>query len=507
MLRSLTLLVLMPIVGFSFAADAAEPLSQADRPASPNILFIIADDASRSFGEAYHYDWVKTPNIDRLAKEGLVFDNAYVATSKCAPCRAAILTGRNPWQLEEAGNHQAHFPPQYAAFSEALKRSGVHTGSAGKTWGPGSAKDKDGKPRDFALTAVKGNARKSVGDALRAHLESRPADAPFFFWYGSSDPHRPYEAGSGLAAGKKLSDIDRVPAYWPDNDIVRSDMLDYAIEVERFDAQVGELLKALDESGETANTLVIVTSDHGMPFPRVKGHTYEEAHHVPLVMRWPQGIVKPGRRVTEFVSCIDFAPTFLELMGVSPAESGLEPMTGKSLTDLFKGEPKTDRSFVIIGRERNDVFARPGSEYGLGYPARGIRQGNLLYVWNFAPDRWPCGDPDLGLKDTDAGPTKKLIEEREQDDVYWQQAFGKRPAEQLFNVVQDPDCMTNLIDNPDFAKSRNQLRELLMSELKKQADPRVLGQGDVFEGYPSVKKIPAGWDKASKGSPDSIKQR
>ena len=118
---ALTALMLAPFL----AARAADATA-----ARPNVLFIIADDASRHFGEAYGCQWVKTPNIDRLAKQGLVFDNAYTPTSKCAPSRAAILTGRNPWQLEDAANHQPYFPAKFMAFSEALAKAGIQTGGA-----------------------------------------------------------------------------------------------------------------------------------------------------------------------------------------------------------------------------------------------------------------------------------------------------------------------------------------------------------------------------------------
>ena len=372
--------MLLAMVMGAGALTAAEP--------RPNILFIIADDASQKLGQTYGCDWIKTPNIDRLAREGLAFDNAYVPTSKCAPTRAAILTGRNPWQLEAAGNHQSFFPAKFVTFGDALKKAGVYGGSAGKLWGPGIAEDAAGKKRDFGLPGPRRGGKP--GELFAQFLKARPSGAPFFYWHGSGDPHRSYEAGSGLAAGKKLTDIDHVPAYWPDNDVVRGDMLDYAVEVERFDTHVGELLAALDASGEAANTLVIVTSDHGMPFPRVKGHTYDDAHRVPLVMRWPEGIVKPGRRVSELVSAIDFAPTFLELEGVAGAEAGMAPITGHSLVDLLKDEAKTERPFVIIGRERNDVLARPGTEHGLGYPARGIRQGDYLFVRNLRPIAGPA---------------------------------------------------------------------------------------------------------------------
>ena len=472
---ALTALMLAP----SFAARAADATA-----ARPNVLFVIADDASRHFGEAYGCKWVKTPNIDRLAKQGLVFDNAYTPTSKCAPSRAAILTGRNPWQLEDAANHQPYFPAKFMAFSEALAKAGIQTGGAGKTWGPGEAKLADGRQRDFALGGG-GKDADNPGAGLTAFLKKRTPGTSFFYWFGSHNPHRSYKRDSGIDAGKKPADIERVPAYWPDNDLIRRDMLDYAIEVEAYDAQVGSLLAALEDSGEAKNTLVIVTSDHGMPFPRVKGHTYDDAHHIPFVASWPAGIAKPGRRVAEFISFIDLAPTFLELLGGNGATQGMSPITGRSFTDLLRGAAKAERGFVIVGRERNDVLARPGSPAGLGYPARAIRSSNLFYVHNFEPDRWPCGNPELGTKDTDASPSKTLATESGEKDPFWQHSFGKRPAEQLFDLSNDPDCVVNLAANPAFAEKLAALRETLMSELKKQNDPRALGQGDVFDQYPS----------------------
>ena len=484
MKRQTTLIRCTALICVGYASLAA-----AD--SRPNFLFIIADDASLHFGETYGCKWAKTPNIDRLAREGLAFDNAYVATSKCAPCRASILTGRNPWQLEEAANHQNHFPSKFTSFGDALAKHGVLGGSCGKLWGPGSAKDADGKNRDFGLPSA--GSRNTPGATFANFLNARQPDQSFFYWYGSGDPHRPYVAGAGAAAGKKVGDIDRVPAYWPDNETVRNDMLDYAMEIEAFDNQVGELLAALEESGQADNTLVIVTSDHGMPFPRVKGHTYDDAHHVPLVMRWPNEIKDPGCRVPDLVSFIDFAPTFLELAGVTQQAAGMQPITGHSLTDLLNNKPDVDRSFVIIGRERNDVYARRVSPYGLGYPARGIRMGQYLLIKNFAPDRWPCGDPDLGLLDTDGSPTKTLLEDLGQDDPYWQHSFGKRQSEQLFDVSSDPDCVKNLIDDPGHAEDATKLRQTLMAELERQQDPRILGTGDSFDQYTSIKPIPANW--------------
>ena len=461
---------------------AASPDGAPRAPTRTNVLFCIADDASH-FG-ASGCSWVKTPNIDRLAQRGLVFERAYTPTAKCAPSRAAILTGRNPWQLEEAGNHQSYFPAKFKAFTEALAGAGVAVGAEGKFWGPGIATNAAGGPRTWGIQPAAGGKRRA---GFEAFLQARDRSKPFFYWFGSHNPHRPYKKDSGLAAGRKVSEVDRVPGCWPDNGVVRADMLDYAAEVAAFDEEVGEHLRALEAAGESDRTLVIVTSDNGMPFPRSKGHTYDIANHMPFVACWPLGIAHPGTRRAEFVSFIDLAPTFLELLGVAPGAAGMAPLTGRSFTDLLRGEPQGERSFVILGRERNDVDARPGTEAGLGYPSRALREGDWFYIHNFAPERWPCGNPELGLKDTDNGPTKKLLEDAGEQDRFWQLCFGKRPAEEFYDLSADPDCLKNLAADASCREKMAAQREKLLAELRRQADPRVLGQGDVFDRYPSAK--------------------
>ena len=246
----------------------------------PNILFCIADDAGMHMG-AYGCNWVHTPAFDRVAREGLVFYRAFTPNAKCAPSRACILTGRNSWQLEEAANHQTYFPARFKTCWEALRDAGYHTGYTAKGWAPGDPGTVDGKPRE--LTGKRYSSRTldpptpqinncDYAGNFAEFLDDRPADAPFCFWYGSTEPHRPYEYGSGVSkADKKPSDIDSVPSIWPDNEVVRNDLLDYALEIEHFDQHVSAMLEMLEERGELDNTIVVVTSGNGMPFPRAKG--------------------------------------------------------------------------------------------------------------------------------------------------------------------------------------------------------------------------------------------
>jgi arylsulfatase A-like enzyme len=476
-------------------AFAGSGASAAETRPPVRVLFCIADDASPHLG-AYGCTWAKTPAIDRLAREGVAFDRAYTPTAKCSPSRAAILTGRYPWQLGAAANHNPFFPPQFKAFTEALADAGVAVGAAGKFWSPGVAKTADGADRTWGIGPPGLGRPSQAASRYKEFLAGLPADKPAFFWFGSTNPHRSYARDAGLAAGKKPADIDRVPGFWPDNEIVRRDMLDYATRIEAFDAEVGALLDALEASGQANETIVIVTSDHGMPFPRVKGHCFEAAHRVPLVVRWPG---KPGnRRVAEFVNFVDLAPTFLELFGIQPAASGLQPITGRSVADLLRGDfaAGVARDATIIGRERNDVAGRGDSQFGLGYPARGIRDGRFLYVKNFAPDRWPCCDPDKGLSDTDPGPTKSIIAAAGQLDRHWNLCFGLRPGEELYDVEQDPDCLKNLARDKAHAADRARLEARLMNALREQQDPRVLGGGDAFDDYPAPPYAKKPWAKA-----------
>jgi len=161
--------------------------------------------------------------------------------------------------------------------------------------------------------------------------------------------------------------------------------------------------------------------------------------------------------------------------------------------------------FVIAGRERYVVDARPGSPAGLGCPVRSIRVGTMLYVHNFEPDRWPYRDVDLGLTDTDNSPTKQLIETLGDQSPVWQQAFGRRPAKQLFDIEKDPDCVKNHAVDPEFKTEVASLIEKLMSELKAQGDPRVLGQGAIFDQNPSPRRKLA-LDAAKNQGPDNANQ-
>ena len=462
----------------------------------PNILFCIADDASYPHMGAYGCSWVKTPGFDRVARDGILFNRCYTPNAKCAPSRSCIITGRNSWQLEEAANHIPYFPAKFKSYAEVLTENGYHVGYTAKGWAPGNPGTIDGKERELVGTPfnnnetnvpAKGISRKDYSANFKDFLTVRPEGKPFCFWYGSHEPHRGYEYESGVKkGGKKLTDVDKVYKFWPDNKIVRNDLLDYAFEIEYFDKHLREMLKTLEKRGELDNTLVIVTADNGMPFPRIKGQEYEYSNHLPLAIMWKNGIKKPGRVIDDFVNFIDFTPTYLELAGVKQKQSGMQPIEGKSLTDIFysgkTGIVNPKRDHVLIGKERHDV----GRPHDWGYPIRGIVKGDYLYVQNFEPERWPGGNPETGYLNCDGSPTKtECLKARKQTgkQKYWQMSFDKRPSEELYQIVKDPECIHNLADKPKYESLKSKLKKQLFAELKKQGDPRMFGKGHVFDEY------------------------
>lgn len=475
------------LLGGNWGARAAE---------RPNILFAIADDWSYGHAGAYGCTWIDTPSFDRVAREGILFQHAYTPNAKCAPSRATILTGRYSWQLEEAGNHMALFPSKFGGFVERLADDGYSAGYTGKGWGPGIANDATGKPRritgrSFGKRTAKPRARGISKNDYAANfadfLKQVPEGRPWVFWYGATEPHRGYEYQSGVRLGKRLEDIERVPGYWPDNDNTRHDMLDYAVEVEHYDMHLGKILRLLEESGQLENTLVVATSDHGMPFPRVKGQAYLHSNHIPLAMRWPRGISGSNRVVEDFVNFTDLAPTFLEAAGVAEPGPIMQPISGSSLFDIFQssasGIVNADRDHVLVGKERHDV----GRPHNWGYPIRGICTRDWLYLKNYEVDRWPAGNPETGYLNCDGSPLKtNVLELRRngQESRWWELCFGKRPEEEFFNLAVDQDCVTNLVGAERYADQLQQLRDQMVSELTAQGDPRMVGEGHIFDDYP-----------------------
>lgn len=459
-------LLLLLVAGLCRAADR------------PNILLLIADDQSWCH-TGYNGDpAIHTPALDRIAREGAIFSQAHCVAASCTPSRAALLTGRPIWQLEEGAVLWGTLPAKFRTYPEMLADVGYVVGFAGKGWAPG-----DFRPGGRTVNPAGPNFK-----SFDAFLAEVPKDKPFCFWFGSHHPHRPYKPGSGIAAGVDPAKV-RVPPMLPDVPEVRSDVATYLNEIQKFDAECAEILASLEKSGRLENTLIVATSDNGMPFPRGKATLYEYGSHMPMAVRWP-GHVKAGRRVDDYVSLMDLCPTFLEAAGVNvPAET-----VGRSLVPLLTAEgsghldPARDR--VYLGNERH-ANVRPEH---VGYPRRAVRTAEFLYVRNYEVDRWPAGDPPkFGDVDPSNGKSgddlsKDFLLEHRDDPKYkplFDAAFAKGPGEELYDLKADPDGMKNVAGDPKYAEAKAKLSADLQHHLEATHDPRALTSRPApFDGYP-----------------------
>jgi N-sulfoglucosamine sulfohydrolase len=501
-----------------------------------NILFVFADDWGRyasayakADGKASINDVIKTPNVDRIAREGALFRRAFVNAPSCTPCRSSMLSGRYFFQTGRGAIlNGAVWDPAIPSFPLMLRDAGYHIGKSYKVWGPGTPADapfggqqyayeKAGRaPNNFSEEATKmvadgltvEAAREKILDQVRGNFDAFLADRkpgqPWLYFFGPTTTHRTWIKGSG----KKLWGIEpealegRMPEFMPDVPEVREDVADYLGECQAVDAYLGALLKKVEDAGELENTVVVVTGDHGMPgVPGGKCNLIDHGTAVALVIRWPGG--KAGRVVEDFVCMPDMAPTFLEIGGVTPPTG----LYGRSLVPLLTseqaGQIDPTRSWVITGRERHVAAAR---EENRPYPMRALRTDGFLYIRNFAPERWPMGAPYAAAQpgsppsreeletntfaaypDMDASPTKSwLIWQRDEPAWKWHFdfAFGKRPGEELYDLRLDPNESHNVAADPAYTADKEKMSAQLLQTLTAAGDPRVTGDGQTFEQSP-----------------------
>ena len=502
----------------------------------PNILFAFADDWGR-YASIYKNienasplnNLISTPNIDRIAKEGALFTNALVPAPTCTPCRSSVLSGRYFWQTRLGAILQgAVWDENIPSYPRILENAGYHTGATYKVWGPGVCVDttpygdeshyyqklgasfggfsfvvnkkvNEGKSIDQSKEVLYDEVRNN----FNSFMEDRKKDQPFCYWWGPTNTHREWQKGSG----KRFWDIEPndlkglMPKNFPDVHDVREDVADYLGECQAFDRGLGVLIKELEESGELDNTLIVVSGDHGIPgFPMAKANLYGVGCEVSLMARLPEEI-KAGLVINDMTNLMDLAPTFLEASGCEIEAT----MSGKSLWPRLTGKSgHKEDDWVITGRERHVGNAR---DKNLPYPHRAIRTQDYLYIYNFHPERWPMGDPkgmdDLNAPaiewdkiendtrtvypDIDAGPTKAwMIHNRNQAEHTdnFQRGFGKRPHCELFDLKKDRDQLHNVANDSNYNEIKNRLHDLLMSELKKQKDPRVCEGNCRYESSP-----------------------
>lgn len=501
---------------------------QPEQHSRPNILFAISDDQSFAHTSFAGSKFVNTPAFDKVAGEGIYFSNCIAGSPGCAPSRSTIVTGRYHWQNEQSGQHASSWLKKYVPFVDLLDTNGYVTGRTGKGVSPfryaqdendslwratdaagvahSNIRYEDGSPGDERPAKFISNV--NYFENFKYFMENVRGDKPFFFWYGASEPHRAFEQDAWKRTDKKLEDVE-VPGFFPDHEIVRGDILDYAVEIEWFDLHLQRMLEYLEKTGELENTIVMVTSDNGMAFPRAKANCYEYGIHVPFAVRYPKGF-PGGREVNDVLSFADLAPTILEITNTNSEE--MLPISGKSVLHILKSKQEgvvdESKEYVYTGRERHS-----SSRYmNWGYPQRAIRSHDYLLVWNMKPDRWPSGAPqriksdtdnelwplygidengvhhsEWAFTDIDAAPTKSyIIENRQNENVrpFFDWTHARRPEFELFDVKNDPYNLTNLAGNPDFDAVEQEMKQALLTELKKSEDPRIVGPDkEVFDSY------------------------
>lgn len=488
--------------------------SSEERKQQPNILFLFADDWGRYASIYDQFDHkpgpnsvIKTPNIDSMAKKGLLFKNAYVPSPSCTPCRSSILSGQYFYRTGMGAILQmAQWDSTIPVYPMMLKDEGYHIGYTYKVWTPGTpphiqhggaGANYNDAGRNFRLFSElvseatdrekeKEALLQEVKDNFSDFLSDRPEGAPFCYWFGPTNTHRSWKKGSG----KDLWGIDpdslqgKLPAFLPDVHEIREDFADYLGECQAWDAGVGAIIERLEQTGEMDHTIVVISGDHGIPgFPHGKTTLYDMGTEVPLLIVWPEKI-KKHRVVDDFVNLMDLAPTFLEAAGVKIPDV----MTGRSLMPLIESKKEglvdPTRSWVMTGWERHVATARQDN---LPFPQRSIRTKDYLYIRSFKPERWPVGTAEEGLRDIDDGPTKSYYYENYQNSdfqYYWDLAFGKRPHEELYDVIADPDAMNNLADHSAYQDILKQLSFRMDSVMQATGDPRRNNENCIFDKPP-----------------------
>jgi len=429
----------------------------------PNILILMSDNQSWNHVGCYGDKLVSTPNIDKVAKEGIIFTNAFCAAPSCSPSRAAMLTGQDIWRLKEAANLWSGFP-KVKVYSQLMEASGYTVGVEGKAWGPGNSN----------TNGWKQNPGGEKFESFQEFHDTSEKNKPWMYWFSSRNPHRPYNSDSLKTSKIDIANIE-VPPYLPNNEKARKDIADYYHEIESFDKEVASFLDLVSKTGQLENTIIIICSDNGWQMPRGLANLYDFGTKIPLIISWPDHF-KGNRVITDFVSLNDIAPTLLELASIDiPKE-----MTALSMVDLLfsdkSGRIDSNRNVVYTARERH-AFVRRG---GIGYPARAIRTDNFLYIRNYTPNRWPAGDPPL-FGDVDAhmmhysSPTKMfMLEHKKKSEIkpLFELAFGKRPKEELFDLVKDPFQLNNVANVAAYRETQVLLSKQLTDYLIATEDPR-----------------------------------
>jgi arylsulfatase A-like enzyme len=425
------LTALVAIIG-SLTAVVAAPATPTDR--RPNFILFIADDVGWDDLGAFGHPFMRTPAIDRLAREGIRFDNAILTISSCSPTRCSLLTGRYP---QSAGAPDAHqpLPPDQVTFIDELRKAGYYTASVGK-WHLG-----EDASRRFDRV-IHDNAGSGADRWVEA-LQERPRGRPFFLWLAANDAHRPFGPGHLVPPYEREQILP--PPFLPDIDETRLDLGLYYEKVTRLDSSVGRVLEALDAAGLTRTTLVLFLSDNGRPFPRCKTTLYDSGIKTPLIARRP-GLIPPGSVSASLVSAVDIAPTVLAIAGLKAPAT----MQGVSFVPILKDPLATVREHAFAEQNWHDFAARQ----------RCVRTVRTKYIRNFYPDL-PNTPPVDALRTLTFQSMRRRRDRGELTPAQMNCFVRPRPAEELYDIVRDPFELRDIAGEPGSRPTLEALRREL----------------------------------------------
>ncbi|RJS88345.1 sulfatase [Candidatus Bathyarchaeota archaeon] len=407
------------------------------REKKPNILIIITHDTGRHLG--CYGSGVDTPNLNKLAEEGVIFTNFFCTAPQCSPSRASLLTGRYPHNNGLIGLTHRGFRlnANELLLPNLLAQAGYSTYLFGF---------QHESPNPYSLGyqkifKAKSNSCLDVTPLVIDFLENNKLKKPFFMMIGFSETHRPFPQYEG-----PVDNIEGFP-YLPDVEDVRRDIASLNILVRRVDEKIGEILRSLDEADLRDDTLVVFTTDHGVAFPGAKATLFDPGIEISMIMRGPGGF-EGGRKIEALLSNLDFAPTILDLCGIPiPTE-----MQGKSILPIIRGEAK---------RLHRQIFVE--QTYHAAYdPIRGVRTDRYKYIRSF--EKRPFWFPP----NVDGGLSKEVA-----------RRFGyfnkPRPPEMLFDLESDPIERNNLVNDPEYTDILKRMRLLLEDWMRRTSDPLLKG--------------------------------
>ncbi|AKJ64731.1 sulfatase [Kiritimatiella glycovorans] len=422
----------------------------------PHILLITTDDQGTTLG-CYGDPLGRTPNMDRLAAEGMRFTRAYVTHASCSPSRSSILTGLYPHQNGQIGLAGAH--PEYGVkrniptLPGILKESGYYNGIIGKL----HVTPQEIFPFDFEWWKHQALKTRDVREVARraAMFFDEAGDRPFFLYVNYFDPHRPYNEEANQYMGLPEDpytpeEVEPFPYLHADGDRVRREVAGYYNAQRRADAGLGMLLETLREAGHEEDTLIIFLGDHGVPFVRAKTTCYEAGEEVPFLVRWP-GVIRPGQVNHDFISSVDILPTILDAAGIAPPAH----RAGRSLIPLLTGSTPADWRKTLYG----EYTAHAAQHF---YPRRSIRDRRYKLIRNLDHTR-PNPVPQIGPVGI------KFAEDDETRQAY--ETSMHPPEFELYDLSKDPHEMHNLAGNPEMKPVLERMKAELQRRREETDDP------------------------------------